>query len=160
MSKYFKVTGDLIVFENTGDLAREINDIISTLRSLASQIPHIGEQAHSYFKKKTPGPTKVKAGVRAALRNNAFNYRTRRFEYQRWNPGVTRVVNHYVNRAIGNAEASMMTEVGARVETITSDYVNMFLLEQLSRTMLPEAIKTRAANQITLLLVTKLSEAV
>ncbi len=166
LSKYFRVEGEVVFFENTGDLANDINAIISKLRKCAKDLPHIGPEAHHFIKRKTPGPKTVKLGVRAALRGNSFNYRT--LQFTGTGKGalggyVTGKVNKRLNKEVAAANtavrakaevvkaqvtASAMSAVKTKVENIIGDYVSMFLLNQLKSISIPNSIKVQISNYI------------
>jgi hypothetical protein len=96
--KYFSIDAKRVVhFENTDQLAQDINQIIQVLRARAStQDPKLGD----YVKKRTPGPTKVKIGVQMALKNNGFDLKTQQFAYQGKGGIVTNRVNSKLNAKI------------------------------------------------------------
>jgi len=95
-SKYITIDKEksLIQFENTKDLAGNINQLIERLRHASGGVPVIGSDLSVYMKKKTPGKRNVNQGVKAVLKNNAFNYKKMQFESQGFALGTTKAVNH------------------------------------------------------------------
>jgi hypothetical protein len=96
---YFEVNTErnLIIFKNTSSLADLISELIDSIRLYATKID---KEIGAYVKLKTPGKTKVKLGIRFALRNNAFNYKRFKFEYQGRLGIVSRPLNTRLNRKI------------------------------------------------------------
>ncbi len=154
MSKYFRVDGDLIHFENTSSLAKEINEIISRVRKAAKELPQIGPEAYHFIKRKTPGPTMVKIGVKLALRGNTFNYRTLIFKSTgkgMLGGYVTRKINRKLNNLISN-------EIRNKVDSILGNYIAMFILNELKNLKLSGSLKTTAADFINGAIMTKIAE--
>ena len=72
--KFFRVDNKKVVhFEHTEELATKLDEVIATLRTATAKLdPELGK----YVKDMTPGPRKVKLGVKMALKNNGFDLKT------------------------------------------------------------------------------------
>lgn len=162
MVQYIEVQGDLLIFKNTSGLAGDINDLISKLRSFSGQLPIIGPRAQAYIKKKTPGSTTVKLGVRTALKGNAFNWKTRRFQTSKsaWigARALNMTVNYFVNKRLRTMELSAIETLQGKAEGIVAVYIYMFLEEHMSRLPIPGSARTAAANQVSHYLVESIAK--
>jgi hypothetical protein len=95
---FFEVDAQQVVhFQNTEQLGREINSLIETLRDKAGTLdPELG----AFVKKKTPGPNKVALAVKLVLRNNGFDLKKNQFVYQGKVGVVTRPINAKLNQKL------------------------------------------------------------
>ncbi len=132
----------LIRIENTADFAAGVNGVIEALRNVASAVPVVGGDLGPLVRQKTPGPTKVRLGVRAALHNQAFNYTTMEFESQGSALGTNRIANHFINQRL-HAQARALLDVHEVAIRATELWMRSGPMSDI-----PEPLRSQAAHRI------------
>ena len=101
--------------------------IVKEAKGVCEIIAKEAEKFAKDVKKKTPGPRTVKLAITLVLRNNAFNWRSRRFEYQGRGGIITSsIVNKRVlNKVIVGAEH--------KVTHMASTYIAKTIAGQLEK---------------------------
>ena len=108
-------------------IVKEAKGVCEIIAKEAKKYAKEAEKFAKDVKKKTPGPRTVKLAITLVLRNNAFNWRSRRFEYQGRGGIITSsIVNKRVlNKVIVGAEH--------KVTHMASTYIAKTIAGQLEK---------------------------
>ncbi|MEM7234290.1 MAG: hypothetical protein AAF517_19080, partial [Planctomycetota bacterium] len=143
--KYFRIDNKKVVhFEHTDELATKLNEVIASLRTATAKLdPELGK----YVKDKTPGPRKVKLGVKMALKNNGFDLKKNEFSYQGRIGAITRGINGRLNSKIKAATPSG--------EALAEGAIAQYLKYKMSSHHVPDAIASKIAETMAHAVVTQ-----
>ena len=150
VQKYFYVDQEKshIRFENTDDLANNINKLIAELRDASGTVPHVGEDLSAYMKKKTPGPITVRLGVKHVLKNNAFSYKTMQFESLGSSIGTTNLINKKINKKLNKQYDAAIIKMEALVLSTCVKELSQSYLSRLPDGILKDKIIYQLSEMI------------
>lgn len=127
------------------ELTQQIHSIATKVILEAKKVATEAQGFAATVQKKTPGPTVVKMGVYLALEGNAFNWRTRRFEYQ---GRIGLVTNLVVNSVANNQISSAERKAKAKVHDAAVSFITSTIAGQMRRIGVPSASAANIAASI------------